>query len=142
MISNLRKIHRPRKNRIGARTGALTVEMALCLPILLLVLFGCYEIAKANMMLHASEAAAYEGARVGIVPGATPEKIEAAVGGVLRSMGISSFTVDVTPNVISTNTEQIEVEVGVPFLDNTLIAPFFMDDSTFRSRCELSRETL
>ena len=69
------------KKRIGSdRTGALTIEVALCLPLLILLLFGCYEICRTSMILHATQSAAYEGARVGIVPGATPDKIEVAVG--------------------------------------------------------------
>ena len=137
MISKLRHIHRQRNDRIGA----LTVEMALCIPLLLTVLFGCYEMAKANMLIHASESAAYEGARVGIIPGATSAKIESAAGSVLKSMGINSFTVNVSPSVISVDTERVEVEIGVPFRENTMIPTLFVDDPTFRARCELSRET-
>ena len=136
MIAKLRK-----HGRRNQRTGALTVEMALCFPILLTVLFGCYEMAKANMLVHASESAAYEGARVGIIPGATAAQIEAAAGRVLRSMGITTYSVNVTPNVISVDTQRVEVEIGVPFRDNTMIPPLFVDDPTFRASCELSRET-
>ena len=124
------------------RNGALTVEMALCLPILFMVLFGCYEMAHANMLLHASESAAYEGARVGIVPGSTPEKIRTAAGSVLRSMGIGNFTVTVTPPVITTSTESVKVDIQVPFRANTAIPVQFFDNPTFRGSCELSREVL
>lgn len=129
-----------RSNR--GRCGSLTVEVALCLPILLMVLFGCYEMARANLLLHASEGAAYEGARVGIIPGATHDKIEDAAGSVLRSIGINHFTITVSPDVISADTEKVEVEVAVPFRPNTLFPEYFVPDPTFRGKCELSRETL
>ena len=80
--------------------GAITVEVALCLPVLFAILFGSYELARANMMLHSTESAAYEGARVGIIPGATPESVRESVGGILRSVSVSEFDVVIRPEVI------------------------------------------
>ena len=130
------------KHAQRCRPGALTVEVAICLPILLMVLFACFELAHANMLLHATESSAYEGARVGIIPGATSEKVEAAVGGVLKSVGINHYKVKVKPNKINADTESVEVEVTVPFRHNTSIPPFFVKDPKFRGKCELSREVL
>lgn len=128
-----RKIH---TNRVGA----LSVEMALCLPILLTVLFGAYEVAHANMILHSTESAAYEGARTGITPGATASKIEASVKDLLAAVGIANFTVDVTPKVLDEQTESVTVVVSVPIRKNMSFPPFFFKDPTFRGSCKLSRE--
>lgn len=129
------------KKRIGSdRNGALTIEVALCLPILILLLFGCYELTRTSMILHATQSAAYEGARVGIVPGATPERIEAAAGFVLRTMGVSEFTIETIPAVIEKDTEQIEVIVRVPVSANLNAPQLFIDDPTFKGTCTLSRE--
>jgi len=122
--------------------GAVTVEVALCLPILLAILFGSYELARANMMFHSTESAAYEGARVGIIPGATPESVREAVGSVLRSVGVGEFEVDITPEVITNQTEEIEVGVTVPFRENLALPSFFIQDPTFRGTCTLRRELL
>ena len=127
-----------KRNRI--RTGALAVEMAICLPLLLMLLFGCYEMSRANMILHATESAAYEGARVGILPGATQEKITLATSQILRTMGISDFEVEVSPAVIQRDTPVVEVTVRVPFAKNTLIPTMFIKDPTFRGVCSLTRE--
>lgn len=131
-----------RKSTRHQRRGTLSVEVAVCLPLLLLTLFGCYEMAHANMLLHATESAAYEGARVGIIPGATEDRINAACGRLLRSVGIRNFDVIVTPAVITTDTDEVTVEVRVPFGGNTSIPTFYIDNPTFRGRCQLSRETL
>ena len=122
--------------------GAITVEVALCLPILLTVLFGSYELARANMMLHSTESAAYEGARVGIIPGATPEAVRAAVERVLLSTNVRTFEVDINPAVITNEDEQIEVVVTVPMRENLAIPAFFIQDPTFRGTCTLQREQL
>lgn len=137
MQSNLRNSRR--KNQ---RTGGLTLEIAFCLPVLLMLLFGCFEMAHANLLIHSTESAAYEGARIGIVPGADKTQIQSAAGSVLRSVGIHNFTVTVTPDVIQNDTRQITVEIAVPFEKNTVIPTMYIKDPTFRGSCTLSREVL
>jgi Flp pilus assembly protein TadG len=122
------------------RTGTLTVEVALCLPILIIVLFGGYELGHANMILHSTESAAYEGARAGIVPGATVEKIEQSVEALLTSVSIKNFDVQVNPTTITETTENITVTVLVPIRENLSFPAFFMQDPTFRGECQLTRE--
>jgi hypothetical protein len=134
---------RPRnKNLFRNRRGTVAVEISLLLPILLMFLFGCYEIGRANMLLHATESAAYEGARVGIVPGAKPERVREAAHFILRSVGIEDFEIIITPSVITTETEKVKVEVIVPFNSNTNLPQMFFDDPKFRGQCELNRELL
>ena len=130
-----------RKLRKRSR-GAVTVEVALCLPILLAILMGSYELARANMILHSTESAAYEGARVGIIPGATPEGVRAAVGRILGSVGVTTFQVEVNPTVITEQDEDIEVIVTVPVSDNLRLPTFFLQDPTFTGTCSLKRERL
>lgn len=122
--------------------GAVTVEVALCLPVLMTILLGSYELARANMMMHSTESAAYEGARVGIIPGATPEGVRAAVGRVLNSVGVRTFDIDITPAVITNQTVDIEVLVTVPLRENLALPTFFIQDPTFRGACTLKREVL
>jgi Flp pilus assembly protein TadG len=132
----------PNRNARLRRQGSLTVEVAVCLPLLLTVLFASYELAHANMLLHATESAAYEGARVGIIPGASSDKIEAAVEGILNSVGVHNFEVKVKPKKIKSDTKSVKVELTVPFRANTSIPPFFVKEPRFHGECELSRETL
>ena len=125
------------------RFGATAVEFAMTLPLVFLFLFACYEMGRANMLVHATESAAYEAARVGIVPGAKPDEIRDAAEFVLASVGIRDFTIDVSPNVITNETEKVRVDIAVPFKTNNLNIPqMFVGDPTFRGSCELSRETL
>jgi Flp pilus assembly protein TadG len=141
-LRNMNTTIRNFRSRNQERTGGLAVEMALCLPVLVMLLFGCFEMAHANMLIHSTESAAYEGARVGIIPGASPEKIKSAAGSVLRAVGINNFTVKVTPDVIRNDTKEVTVEIAVPFKTNTSIPAMYMQDPTFRGSCTLSREVL
>ena len=60
--------------RAARRRGATTVELALTLPILFLLVFGAIEFSRAHMLQHTTEIAATEAARQAIVPGATAEE--------------------------------------------------------------------
>ena len=128
------------KNRTR-RTGATVVEVAIVLPILFMFLFASYELARANMLLHATESAAYEGARIGIVPGADKDKIKKAVEFVLNSVGASEFKVIITPNKIDKGTEKVKVRVELSLRKNTTVSRFFVQDPLLVGECELNRET-
>ncbi len=122
------------------RRGALVVEMAMTLPILLLILFGCYEFARANMMRHATQAAAYEGARVGIVPGATVKEVRDAARFVLGTVGVKKFDVDVDPDPIKENSQSVKVTVSLKMRENTALFLLFNEKAEFTGACQLTRE--
>lgn len=92
------------------------------------------------MILHSTESAAYEGARTGILPGATPEKIRESARVLLTAVGIHNFTVEVDPPAFDERTENVSVTVLVPFRENMSFPAFFMNNPTFRGKCQLSRE--
>ena len=57
------------------RTGAFTVEFAICSGIFFTILLAGFEFARFMYARHSIEQAAYESARVGIVPGKTPRPV-------------------------------------------------------------------
>jgi len=128
------------------RFGAITAEVAICLPILFLLTFGALEVAGANMLKHATESAAYEGARIGILPGATEAGVQQAVDKILNSIGAEGSSIEILPQVVTQDGEPIEVievVVTVPYAPNAWIAPFVIQSNpTFRSSCVLRREVL
>lgn len=132
---------RSRRYQRCRRNGGTAVEVAACLPILVLLLFGSYELGRANMLHHACESAAYEGARVGVVPGTNPKKIEDAARFVLESVDARDAEVIITPSVIEKDTRTVKVEIRIPMKKNTLLIPFFTKETVFQGECEMTRET-
>jgi len=125
------------------RQGVTAVEFALTVPILFLFLFGTYEMGRANMMLHTTEAAAYEGARTSIVPGATPEEAIAAARSVLATVGIRNADITITPTDLESASETVSVNISFLYKDNSTIFPFFLgEEATVDRTCQLSREIL
>ncbi len=120
----------------------MLVELALTLPVLFFVLFASYELARANLLRHAARAAAYEGARVGIIPGTSSNKVKSAARFVLGTIGVRGAKITVTPNSINLDTPEVRVDVEIEARMNFFFAPFFFRDSKFVGDCKLSREVL
>jgi len=113
--------------------------MAITLPVLFLILFAAFELGRANLIRHGAEAAAYEGARVAILPGATSTEIRQAADKVMLSVGATNFDLTVTPATILPTTRDVEVRVTVP-LDQNMSFATFVRGFRFTGRCELSTE--
>jgi Flp pilus assembly protein TadG len=135
---------RLRRNLPGAhrRRGALTVEFALTVPILFAIVLGALEFSHINMVRNTIENAAYEGARHGIIPGASAADVQAEAERILNVIGVNAETVTVTPAQITNSTERVTVTVDVPLDSNGFIAPLFMRGRTMTRSITLTREKL
>jgi Flp pilus assembly protein TadG len=122
------------------RRGATVVEFALTAPLLFMLLFGALELGHANMIFNVSEAAAYEGAREGIVPGASAAEVRAAAQRILDISNIRGAAIQVNPTNLAVDTDTVRVDITVPYAQNTLMPPFFTRGLTIQQSCELSRE--
>jgi len=79
------------------RRAVAVVELAICLPVLALITMATVE---ACAMLHLQQNAAvtaYEGARVGILPGADQTLVMQQCEMLLEDRGISNYTVSLNP---------------------------------------------
>lgn len=123
------------------RRGAVTVEFALVMPILILVIFAGLEFSRVNMIRNTVLNAAYEGARRGIVPGATSAECEMAATDLLDIVDISGGTAVASPSAIGPNTESVTVTVTVPITStNAFVTPQFFFGKTISAEVTLPRE--
>ena len=122
------------------RSGAVVVEFAICVPILFLFFFASLEFSRVNMIRQTVENAVYEGARRGIVPGATANDCRTSAQGVLNSISASNATISVTPSVITKNTSEVTVAVSVPVNNNSWVIPVFFANRSISSEMTLKRE--
>ena len=122
------------------RKGALTVEFALCFPLLLMMFFAAFEFARANMIRQTAENAAYEGARRAIVPGATADDAKNFAKKMIAIVGAKGADIDVDPEIIKDDTPEVTVTVTVPLNGNGFVAPLFFKDREIVSTTTLSRE--
>lgn len=119
----------------------MSVEFALTAPILFTLVFGAIEFSRANMLLHTASIAATEGARKGIVGGASATKVEDAVRKELAMVGITDASVAIAPSTIAKSTQVITVGVAVPVnATNGYLTPRFFLGKTLIEVTSMTRE--
>jgi hypothetical protein len=77
--------------------GVAVVELALCLPILALLLFATIEACVMIQLKQNVTITAYEGARIGILPGSNTGLVQAQCQMLLEDRGISGYTITANP---------------------------------------------
>lgn len=123
------------------RKGAVTVEMAVTVPILFLFVFAALEFCGMNNMRHTVDNAAYEAARRGIVPGArTPDVVTEATN-IMSFVGARNVNVTVDPAAFDDSTPELTVTVTVPAAGNGWLTPmFFRNTDMLVGQCRMARE--
>lgn len=116
------------------------MELAVVLPIMLLFFFAQFELVRLNNIRNCIYLAAYEGARKGVVPGATAAEVQQAANDILASASTINATVTVTPAVITDGTGEVTVTISVPLDDNAWITPRFAAGRTLGTSVTLIRD--
>jgi Flp pilus assembly protein TadG len=132
-----------RQNGHSRRFGLVTVEYAVVLSLLLLVLWGIIEFGRMVLVADCLVQAAQEGARVGIVPGSTTAQVTSEVNNILANSYVSGATVNTVPSDITTlkTGEVLTVNVQVPFSAVTwLPSPQFLQNRVLKASCVMLRE--
>ncbi|HBJ34000.1 MAG TPA: hypothetical protein DDZ51_04385 [Planctomycetaceae bacterium] len=93
--------------------GLATVEVAICLPLFVVIVFGTIECCDLMFLRQGLLQAAYEGARVAIVPNAKTENVLEQVDRILLQRGIQASAVRVIPPDFDTSPFGTEVTVEV-----------------------------
>ncbi|HUY92893.1 MAG TPA: TadE/TadG family type IV pilus assembly protein [Pirellulales bacterium] len=109
------------------RLGAATVELALCMPVLLTVGLGMIETSNVVFIQARLQSAAYESARLATRPttsnatAATSEQVTIYCQALLAQLGVNGATVSVTPGSLSNLPPQtlVTVSISAPWSQNT-----------------------
>ncbi len=135
-----RTMKKQSRRRRQNRQGATAVEFALVAPIFFLLLFASFEFSRLNVIRHTADNAAYEAARIAMVPGATAAEAVTEANRILNIVGARGATVTVNPATIALSTRQITVTIDVPMGQNGWIAPRFTGALNLRSVATLKAE--
>ncbi len=80
------------------RSGAAVVELAVVLPVFVLILMGTIETCKMTFLQQSLEIAAYEAARVAIVSATDQADIDAAANALLIARRVNGAVISVIPS--------------------------------------------
>lgn len=127
--------HRPR-----SRAGAAIIELAVCLPVLVVVTLATIEACAMIYLKQTLTIAAFEGARLGVIPGSQSLNVEAQSQLVLTDHGVASYLITMEPSDPSTLTpgNYFRVTVSAECSPNSLIGGWFYAGKTFSESVELA----
>lgn len=130
-----------RKRNAGKLYGVAVVELAICMPILVLFAFGTI---SANSMIYFKQSlkiTAYEGARVSLLPESSTPKVIAQCERILAQRRIKGATVSVTPDIVSADEgDVITVSIEAPCGENGLLASLFFAGSKYTASVSMMKE--
>lgn len=127
------------------RRGAAVVEFAVVAPVFIMLVFGMIEYGRMVMVQQLLTNAAREGARVGVLDGATTASVQTSVTSYLTNASVSGSTVTVSPNPPSSAGygEPVTVTVTVPFNQVSWIpSPMYLGGKTLQASSVMRRETV
>lgn len=136
---------RPLKNSAcvklkDTRRGATLVEFVFVVPIFFLVLFAGLEFATIGTIRSTSHNAAYEGARLLVIPGAVAQDGINEAERIMSVVGVDNLTVTTTPAIIRDDTQQVTVDIEIPYAQNAVFTPWFVGNRILVSTCTLKTE--
>lgn len=138
------------------RRGAVTVEMALVLPIFTMLVFGIIEFGRGFMIMQLVTNAAREGCRRGIIDGSTNSEVTDYIKTFMQTSGnvptsATTVTITVTPapgnpanpssNLATCNSRDlVNVKVQIPFSAVQLISAKYLSGKTLTGDASMRHE--
>jgi Flp pilus assembly protein TadG len=122
------------------RRGVTAVEFGLTAPLFFLFLLTAFEFGWMNVVRHTADNAAYEAARIAIVPGATATEAIAEANRLLDIVRARGAEVTVTPPNLTVDTQEVTVSIDIPLDRNGLILPRFTATRWISSESTLRTE--
>ena len=124
--------------RRSRRRGAVTVEFAIVLPFLMLLLFGIIEFGWFMSMRQQIVMVTRDAARFGSLPGKTADEVHERLKGKLLALGIESFRIETD----SENEDDSVAVVTVPYGEISLTGQFLpvLGDSKIVIRAQARNE--
>lgn len=122
------------------RRGAVVVEFAVILPVLLLVFLSFLEVSRVLLLQHSIDTAAYEGARNAMVPGASADEAIIAAEKLCEIARLRGYHVEVQPPVLDESTSFITVKVTLPVNQNITAGSLYFKAKQLESSVTLMCE--
>lgn len=123
--------------------GSAATELAVCLPVIVLVVFGSIQACGLIYLKHSATSAAYEATLELAKPNASNTSVTARAEQVLTALDITGGTVEIFP--VDTNVSQvtagdpISIVVTVPASPNLLVNVFFTNPDIVIARLAATR---
>jgi Flp pilus assembly protein TadG len=124
------------------RSGIAAAEFAVCLPVLLVIVFGSIEACTMIFFKQSLTVAAYEGVRVAVKHNATNTDVGAAGNQILSDRKVKDGTIVTIPADISTAPvgSYITVRVTAPCNSNSALRGWFFNNYSLHGDATMMKE--
>jgi hypothetical protein len=131
-----------RRRSLKTRRAAAVAELALCLPLLVMLVLASIEACSMIFLDHGLTIASYEGVRAAINFDGTNADVTARTDEIIEQRSIMDATVSTNPaNVAAVPRGQpITVTVSAPSDANMIIPPWFYGGKTLTARTTMVKE--
>lgn len=130
------------RRHASTRKAAVTVELALVLPLLAAIVFGAIQACNTIHLKQALVSAAYEGTRVVAKPSATLAQTQNAIAAMLDARGVEGYQITINPNeefLATPDGRRITIVVSAPTSRNVVGPKFFNYANRMRVRAIAAR---
>jgi len=130
------------RRRERRRRGVAASELAVCLPVIVLLVLAMIEACTMIFLKQSLTVAAYEGARAALEPQAVATDVQDAANGVLADRRVQKASVTIRPTNFATLApgEYIEVTVSAPTDPNSTIPGSFLRGRTLSATAVMMKE--
>jgi Flp pilus assembly protein TadG len=130
------------RRSVPRRKGAATVELSICLPLFITILFGSIEASNLIYLRESLCLASYEAARQAVSLDATNQEISNRAKQLLSSRGISNPTITFSPSDVASASggEPVTVTVSVPAASQTLLPKIVYGQQTISAQTSFVKE--
>ena len=123
------------------RRGAVTVETALCLPIMFMLFFFSVDLIRYNLLSNVISQATYEGARTALVRGATIADVEAAVTNTVAAFDADlNYDMTISPNPLDPSAPEVSITVSCDMTEEGWVLSKYMMGQTLQQTMVLQNE--
>lgn len=137
----LKMLKRHNGVRRQQRFGVAAVEFAVCLPVIVLLVFGSIEASSFIFLKQSLSVACYEGTREAAKLGSTDATATDRAQAILESRGVNDFEIRFPEGVTDlTRGQQVVCEVAAPTRTNSPLAGEFITNRTLTARVVMLKE--
>jgi Flp pilus assembly protein TadG len=132
----------PRTGRRRNRRGVAAAELAVCLPVIVMLVIATIEACSALFLKQSLTVAAYEGVRTALEQGATTTNVQTACNQILADRRIQGAKVSIKPsNIGALNPgDFIDVTVSAPCAANSVVPATFYRGRTLSATASMMIE--
>jgi hypothetical protein len=130
------------RRRITPRRAAAAAELAICLPLLVMLVLASIEACTMIFLDHGLSITSYEGIRVAVAYDATNTSVLARCNQIINERGIDDASITITPANVATvpRGQPIAITVSAPCDANGLIPPWFYGGQSMSATTTMVKE--